>query len=153
MNKTLTTWLLGGALAASLSWNVQHARGSTDPAPACGEDMICGGLDPTELGLDQTQMGKLEELCGRSCGAADRLERRANELQRELLGSLAEPAIDEPAARALVAEIAELRRQSLEKCVAGILEVRSLLTPDQLATLLARCELRGSTCSPETSCK
>jgi len=144
--KTITNWLLGGALAASLTWNWKlYDRGDEPPAPASQE-----GCEPTSCALeldraalDPEQRAALDEVCTRSCGESDRLERRADELQRELLASLATETVDRTAAAKLADEISELRRRSLASCVEGILGVRSVLSGDQVRTLLERCEQKN----------
>jgi preprotein translocase subunit SecD len=147
--KTLSSWLLGGALAASLTWNWTNLRdaGAAQAGPDCAQECelgleLAGG---SRITLSADKKAALDELCSRSCSESDRLERRADELQRELLASLSAESVDEAAADALVAEIAELRRRSLSSCVEGILGVRSVLSGAEVRALLERCE--------HTSCK
>lgn len=146
--KTITSWLLGGALAASLTWNWKlYDRGdglapassgeSCDPA-SCALELDAAPFDG--VALDPAQRAALDDLCTRSCGESDRLERRADELQRELLASLSAETVDRAAAKKLVDEVGELRRRSLASCVEGILGVRSVLSGDQVRVLLERCE-------------
>ena len=154
--RTLTNWLLAGALAASLTWNWTLARAAS-PAPEGAGDPSCSagtcpGVDAVELGLDAEQRAAMRALCQRSCAEGDRLERRADELQQELLRHLSASEVDGPAAHELVRQVAELRRESLESCVAGILEVREVLTPAQLEALLGRCVPGSTECAPG-SCK
>ena len=173
--RSLMTWLMAGALAASLTWNWKLAtRGAPDakadataasgcpssethaktcpvegsactPVSSCGDGATsgdaarCSALDAAALGLDSEQRAALAELCERSCLESDRLEARADERQRALLVRLAESDLDPAGARALIGEVAELRRRSLEACVSGIFEVRRVLTPAQLEALLAQC--------------
>jgi Spy/CpxP family protein refolding chaperone len=148
MTKTLTLWLLGGALAASLAWNARFL-GRAAPAGGRASPSGCADLDPAVLGLDQEQRAALERLCARSCVELDRLEGRADELQRELLERLSAAELAREDASALVEEIAALRRRSLETCVQGILEVRALLTPEQLRSLLEQCSAGAQGCRTE----
>jgi hypothetical protein len=145
MTRSLTTWLLGGALAASLSWNwKQLERGAVrDEAAleACG-----AGSSTAGLGLAPGQSAAFEDLCRRSCTEADALERQADELEHDLLAGLAQVEIDEPGARKLVNEIGDLRRRSLASCVDGILELRKLFTPEQVGALLDRCQRGPASC-------
>jgi len=155
--RTLTSWMLAGALAASLTWNWTQQRASaaagvaadvttdSDTESTCTSSTSCS-LGGEELGLAPEVRAALDALCARSCGESDRLERRANELQDQLLASLSAPTVDEAATTRLVAEVAELRRQSLASCVAGILGVREVLSPEQVKTLLARCEHGAASC-------
>jgi Spy/CpxP family protein refolding chaperone len=133
--KNLTSWLLGGALAASLTWNLRHA---SEREPECAT-ASCAGMDPAALGLDAKQRAALEELCGRSCSQSDRLEREADAKQRELLARLSRPELDTAALHDLVSEVAELRRRALEACVQGVVSVREVLTAEQVRVLLAQC--------------
>ena len=148
--KTFTTWLLGGALAASLTWNFDLYRRSTATAGGNGASggaasaMSCDGtscsLAGGDLGLDPELQAQLSQLCATSCGESDRLERQANELQAQLLEGLSAATVDEAATAKLVDQVSELRRRSLASCVAGILGVRKVLAPEQVRALLARCE-------------
>ncbi len=146
MNKTLTTWLLGGALAASLTWNWKHAGLASESRPEDTHSTCCSSVDSATLGLEPDQEARLASLCQRSCGESERLERRAGELQRELLARLASPDLERDSVRGLVAEIAELRRQALQACVEGILDVRSLLSPRQARELLQACARGAGSC-------
>jgi len=139
MNRSLTSWLLGGALCASLGWNWRLARADA-PAPAAA---ACTTLDAAPLALAPEQERALDALCQESCRSADRLATRADERERELLGALASGALDEAGAEARVAEVAELRRASLAACVEGILAVRAVLTPEQVGRLLQQCPPGG----------
>ncbi len=140
--KTITSWLLGGALAASLTWNWTLVR-DTPTREDCSAEGCELGLEfigGTSFVLEPEQKAALDEMCARSCGASDRFERRADELQRELLASLSAETIDRAAAEKLVDEVGELRRRSLASCVEGILGVRAVLSGDQVRALLERCE-------------
>ena len=141
--KTISTWLLGGALAASLTWNVtltRRAEGATsgESRQSCTSEGCTLELDG--MPLDPAQKAALDQVCARSCGESDRLERRADELQHELLASLSAETVDKAAAEKLADEVSELRRRSLASCVEGILGVRSVLSGDQVRALLERCE-------------
>ncbi len=98
------------------------------------------------MGLEPELKEKLAELCASSCGESDRLERSANELQRELLAGLSADQVDEAATSKLVDEVSELRRRSLASCVTGILGVRKVLSGEQVKALLARCEHGAASC-------
>jgi hypothetical protein len=144
--RTLSTWMLGGALAASLTWNATlFRRGPPSPSETRGSAESCA-LAAGELGLDAERARRLGELCARSCGESDRLERRADELQRALLAGLSAPEVDAAATTRLVDEVSELRRRSLASCVEGILGVRELLSAEEVRAFLARCEHGGATC-------
>lgn len=145
MNRTLTSWFFAGALAASLSWNwKQYESRSTEPS--CSAEASCSDFDEAGLDLDAEQRAALEKLCRRSCDVSDRIEGRADELQRDLLASLTRPEVDGEKALRLAEEVGDLRRQALKACVEGILEVRKVLTPEQVRALLAQCEPGASSC-------
>lgn len=143
MMHTISSWLLGGALAASLTWNWRLA-GQDGAQPDCASAPDCAAesctLELDGLPLDPAQKAALDQVCARSCGESDRLERRADELQRELLASLSAETVDRAAAGKLVDEVSELRRRSLASCVEGILGVRSVLGGEEVRALLERCE-------------
>jgi hypothetical protein len=148
MNYSLPTWLLGGALVASLSWNWrQHARQALVPNPPCSTSQeCCTSFNTAAIGLEEKQSAELAELCRRSCGESDRLEVMANELQQELLARLAQPEVDRSELRRLVTEVSALRERSLAACVEGILAVREVLTPEQVSTLLESCQGGSNGC-------
>ena len=137
---TLSSWTLAGALAASLAWNWAQQRNAPPAAEAAGG--ACS-LDSATLGLEPELARQLSELCSSSCGESDRLEKRADELQRELLASLSAPEVDRAEAARLVGEVGELRRRSLEACVEGVLGVRELVGPERVRALLASCQPGG----------
>ena len=152
MMRSLTTWLLGGALAASLSLNLRpraaHEVAPAPAAPGCAA-ASCGALDAEGLGLAPEQRAALAPLCERFCGESERLERRAGELQAELLLSLSAREVDEPAVRRLAGEIADLRRRALEQCLDGVLAVRAVLTPEQVRALCTACPVEDPGCAVE----
>jgi hypothetical protein len=157
--------LLAGALAASLAWNGWSALRTRDAvacppcevassacaaSPACagpaartGGSTACGSADLERLGLDATQRAALERISSSACAGADRLEREADGLERELFAELAADAIDAGRVRTLVADVAALRRRSLESCVEGIVELRRTLSRAQVEALLACCAPAG----------
>jgi hypothetical protein len=137
--RSISTWLLGGALAASLSWNWRLARDEGPATADCAASESCT-LDLACAELAPEQEARLAAICARSCGESDQLERRADELQAELLGGLSATEIDRTATAKLIGEVAELRRQSLAACVEGILGVREVLSPAEVRALLERCE-------------
>jgi len=147
--KTISSWLLGGALAASLTWNwkLHTERPMAASGESCAES-CAAGLDLGSV-ADPEKKEALEAVCKRSCGESDRLEQQAEELQRELVASLSADTVDRAAVGNLVAQIGELRRRSLESCVEGILGVRSVLSGEEARALLEHCKEKGcSTPSP-----
>jgi uncharacterized membrane protein len=147
--RTVSTWLLGGALLASLSWNWTQHRAAR-AAPDDGATPACCSLELGDGAMAPEQRARLATICARSCGESDRLEQRADELQRELLSGLSAPAIDRDAVTRLIDEVSELRRRSLASCVEGILGVREVLSPDEVRTLLENCA-HGTACRTPSS--
>jgi len=144
--KFLWSWILGGALIASLTWNwtlYQRAQAAL-PAATAEMDAACCSVDPAGVGLDENQQKTLGALCATSCGESDRLERQADELQRALIASLSRETVDPAATEKLVGEVSELRRRSLAACVQGILGVRALLAPAQMKELIQTCDPGGA---------
>lgn len=64
-------------------------------------------------------------------------------IERELFERLAAEELDTERLRALVAEVAALRRRSLEACVDGIVELRRTLSRAQVEVLVAGCSGAG----------
>ena len=142
--KTLSSWLLGGALAASLTWNWTLIREPS--ATASGSTPRSCSLGATDPELAPDARRRLAELCATSCREADRLEQRADELQAELLAGLTAPEVDEKATAALVEEVSELRHRSLASCVRGVLGVREVLSGEEVRALLESCENGPADC-------
>ena len=57
---------------------------------------------------------------------------------------LADGELEEAQALAIAGAVGELRKRSLATCVRGILEVRKVLTPAQVASLVSQCAANGS---------
>jgi hypothetical protein len=145
--RTLTLWLLGGALLASLTWNLKLVRERQAPVvPAahaalegCDLSSMCSADDPERC-------AKLADLCARACGESDRLEDRAAALQVELLSVLSAAEVDTAEAERLVDAIALSRRQALAACVTGVLDVRDVVPREQVRVLLERCKTEAEDC-------
>jgi len=135
-SSALVAWALGGALAASLSWNWTQYREAETHLECALPSSVCGLVAPD---LDPECQSSLSAVCASSCTEADRLGAEADALQERLLASLAAPEVDPQAAEALAERIGDLRRRSLEACVRGILEVRRVLSPDEVQALLSCC--------------
>ena len=142
MNTTISTWMLAGALAVSLAWN---ARGLFS-TPAVSAMPVCIGAPALDqLDLSAEQQSALEAWQKNSCEPSCRIDRdvetKLGELHAALSGGTATPE----SLRALAAEISRMRARSLEVCVDSILEVRRVLTRDQLGALMQCCD--SSACS------
>lgn len=145
MKSAWTIWLLAGALAASLHWNLRQARPADDgqhaaPAAATAASAPSCTIALEDLDLSAEQTRRLDELCGSACeGASDdtaSAESKLDELRQALSSARPEKArLD-----ALVREICALRERSLTTCVDSILAVRAILDADQLEKLEASCQ-------------
>ena len=69
----------------------------------------------------------------------DDLSKEARLSCAALFEALADPAAGEKELRARAKELGELRTRELERCVDTILEVREVLTEQQVEALLERC--------------
>jgi Spy/CpxP family protein refolding chaperone len=140
MTNTITAWLLGGALAASLAWNFR-----TRPAPAsdgcssCSASAMDCSAAIEALDLDPVQRGALERWSSTACKKSAQCDSLAGELAREMFTLLSARDVDPERARSLADEIGRLRAQSLRECVDSMLEVRRVLSPEQVDQLLGRC--------------
>ena len=158
MKTAWTTWLLGGALLASLQWNLRTAAGSLGKgqpdSPACGQvasgsceaEPVAGGceLDVTTLGLTSGQTDRLEEVCREKCDLADEYESAAQANLVLLRDALLDGESDPDRLRELAAQISEQRERSLAAMVDSLIELREVLEEPQLdAVIRACCRVEG----------
>ena len=128
--KTLVIWLLSGALAASLQWNLRGIATKEDH----GRE-----LDPAALGLSDEQASALDRLCRTECAKADELEKAAEAKLAELRRALAAPELDASELQARVREVSDLRARALAASVDSIVRVRAILDAGQVEKLLESC--------------
>jgi hypothetical protein len=140
--RSLSNWLLAGALLASLTWNWRLAE--RGPAPQCAPDSC--SLDTVSVELTPEQRAELQRLCARSCDESERLTREADALQAELIASLGAEMVAPDEITRQVAAVSELRKRSLESCVQGILGIRSVLAPSEVRRLVECCERGAGRC-------
>jgi Spy/CpxP family protein refolding chaperone len=138
MTNAILTWLLAGALAASLAWNLKTL--SRTDAPACGAcasnpESCAAALDALDLTPEQRRA--LQDWSRRGCGGTE--EVAATKASHELFTLLAAPDVDPERVRALATEVGRLRSASLRTCVDSVLEVRRVLSPVQTQRLLSTC--------------
>jgi hypothetical protein len=145
MNTSMTTWMLGGALVASLAWNAVHWSGARNApsAPTAASAGCAMSLDVGRLALDDTQRDALRRWSAELCGPACELDAAAEASWQTWIATLRDPKADPQQLRRLAAEVSRARARSLEACVDSILAVRGVLEPAQLASLMECC---GSTC-------
>src|SRR5687767_6118725 len=122
MNQPWTSWLLAGALGASLAWNL-HGRGTHPPEPV----QTCSALELDELELSDEQRRELERWLASSCAESCSAEGDATARLRELCAALRDPEIAPEELRSLAAEVGRLRAAALAACVESILGVREVL--------------------------
>lgn len=138
MRTTWTTWLLTGALVASLQWNVRSWWRSAGARDAPTSAARCE-IDSAALGLTDEQVRVLGRLCREPCAAAEALEGQAEDKLRELRTHLSRTDVDVETLRGLVREASQLRARSLDTFVDSILDVREVLDGEQLEALLKAC--------------
>lgn len=135
--KTVLSWILGGALAASLAvhgwcWS----RSCCSPmaclsAPAAGPAACLDGLE-----LTPEQRARIAA-CESQCCAVEESEAQIRDAQVRLETALRATPVDAQLVRTLARELGERRAKMLADCVESILLVRGILTPEQAATLEA----------------
>ena len=139
MNPRLWNWILAGALAGSMTLLARGwTRAPGEPAASgCGPQGC--SLDLAGLELTAEQREQLSVLCPPEACAADLVSEEARVSCAALFGALADPAADAADLRERARALGELRTRELERCVETILEVRKVLTDEQLQALLERC--------------
>ena len=159
MKTDLMHWILGGALAASLAVHLQPPAPAADaPTPPVEELVPDGtfGCDPASCGLpegascfetfsanlDPARVDVLSKACAESCAATAEAEGRVEELFVQLVDELASEEADPQRLHSLVARIGEQRGVALRSCVDTLLEVRSVLTAEELEALVKACPSR-----------
>jgi len=140
MNTPIVSWLMGGALIASLGWNALQCR--RDRAPAnTDERASCAAAAARlgDLGLAGAQREALHASLTRCDTESARLDTQARALAAKLQALLVAPAADADAIRAAAKELGAVRAEAVVHCVESSLELRPLLQPDQLKRLLDAC--------------
>jgi hypothetical protein len=134
MNARLLSFSLAGALLASAAVNLRLLR-----PPACA---LCTAPSAADLqscieclALTAEQQTALLKECSSCCGDSSDVEQRIAALRTELRAALRAAPIDADAVRALGQKLAALRGEAIVAGVEAALRVRSLLTPEQVATL------------------
>ncbi len=140
MNTSMGTWLLGGALLASMGWNAAVLRRPPASAPACGTSSCAAAAAKLgDLGLSDAQRQELTALLRECDEQSARGEARAAELSRELRALLRDANAGEASIRARAQELAALRAGAIERCIDSSLKLRRLLEPAQVGRLLDVC--------------
>jgi len=138
MNHSITTWMLAGALVASLAWNAKslYAARSAAVVPSCSEVPDLSALD---LSAEQTRA--LETWRANSCAPSCSMDGEAEAKLAELRSLLRDPSATPERLHELGAEVSRLRAHALEACVDSIVAVRRVLTREQLASLMQCCRV------------
>ena len=145
MNTSITTWMLAGALAASLLWNAKGLLAGEGQGVGALAPAICAAaIDLDRLDLSAEQRSALENWSKTACAPACDVSGEAQTKWDELSRALRDPTVNAERLRALSAEVSSARQRSLDSCVASILEVRRVLSPQQLGELMQCC---GTNCS------
>ena len=146
MKPTLLTWLLGGALAASLALHALcWSRSCNSPLRCVLPDGPDAGPNNGAVscldGLDLTpeQQQQIASCCGERCAGAAATERVLEVATARLQEALAAEAPDAAAVRALAEEVGALRMRIVTECAESILLLRGILTPEQRARLQQCC--------------
>ncbi len=137
MNQPWTSWMLAGALAASLAWNFRRDDPPVPPA-------TCATSDFSSLDLSDEQRRELERWFATSCDESCRAEAAATAKLDELQAALRDPALEPDQLRSMAAEVSRLRTDALAACVESIVGVRRVLSREQLEQLLDRCCSEGA---------
>lgn len=148
MNTSIGTWMLAGALAASLCWNVKGVLCCEEVSPAAAAaasaSTCAASIDLDRLELSAEQRATLERWTANACAPACAIDLTAEQKLEELQRALRDPTISGESLHALAAEVSRARADSLDACVDSILEVRRVLSTQQLQQLMECC---GTTCS------
>ncbi len=142
MQQGLISWLLAGALAASLAWNFRpkHSDGPTGTCGMCTASTAgcVAALDTLDLTPEQRRA--LDAWSRTACGGSSSADRASC----ELFDSLSVKEFDPERVRALAAEAGKQRAEALRACAESVIEVRRVLTPEQAEKLIGAC------CAPRT---
>lgn len=142
MNTSIGTWVLAGALAASLFWNAKTLLATDAPADPAPAGPICApAIDLDRLQLNGEQRAALEHWSENACAPACAVGSEADAKWEELSTALRDPKLGAERLRSMATEVSDARARSLEAYVASILEVRRVLSPQQLDELLNCCAL------------
>ncbi len=158
MKTSLTIALLAGALAASAGLNAYQAvrLRTTESAAIYGMTRAaasapCGSCATGTAGVTQPACRLAEQLgltaaqrerivgCGAGrCGREEEQRERLAQRSAELQAALNCEVLDGPRVQALVDEVAALRTAEWKACIDCVVQVRSVLTREQVVRLVAQ---------------
>ncbi|MGD8451451.1 MAG: periplasmic heavy metal sensor [Phycisphaerae bacterium] len=147
MKTTLVICVLVGAFTASAGLNVYHAAQPVPVPAVC--DQPCGRMAGGEgvcpltqaVGLTEAQRERLNGCCRGTCARQRSAVRdRLRQLMTELQDALNANPIDLEQVDSLTEKIAAARAQEWQERIRCVLQVRELLTPEQVQQLMAAVE-------------
>ncbi|MFG0316904.1 MAG: hypothetical protein ACF8XB_06505 [Planctomycetota bacterium JB042] len=144
MSFPLSSWILLGALAASLLFP-PFPRPTADGGAAGAAAGTCAPAEACVAWDDLTddEASRLRTICESACAPSD----ETAALIDRLADALGADVVDEDDVRALAGRLGERRRETTVRAVLSLIEVRSVLGPDEVAALL-RCATAGPSCTP-----
>jgi len=140
MSGSTTPWLLAGALAASLGWNLLQLRDAPAPAAAphdsgCLDAARRAGID-LGSGERRARLEGLLRQCEERCSGD---ESRASAIQAALFAAIRAEPFDAAAVRARAAELAQLRSDAVARAADAMVELRGELGAEPFVRLLDTC--------------
>jgi len=145
MNRSFpVNWLLVGALLASLAIHAGlQPRAITRRAPATdgAESSCCVDL----VDFTKETGARLLEVCRVCCPQRDELAAAEERAFASLEEELAKDVVDADAVGRLAEELGDLRRESTVSGVKSLLDLREIVTADELLSLL-RCATSNADC-------
>lgn len=135
MKLQLLICLAGGALIAGLRPEPQQqscCRSTEVARTSCA-------VDTETLGLSSEQLEVLERLCRTECLQVDQLEAQSRAALDRFYTRLADAEARPDELHALAIEVSEVRARALTALVDAIVEVRTVLEPEQLERLVSGC--------------
>jgi len=141
MNPRTVNWLLGGALAASLTLHCLCWTDSRSDAGGClaGNTSQQPSVALSTLALTPDQRELLLEQCSPCCAERDQIRREREETLDKLSLAVSKPRIDPMEIAGLARKLGELRERGVMADARAVEMVRSVLRPDQLRMLSQCC--------------
>jgi Spy/CpxP family protein refolding chaperone len=145
--------IIGAVLSASLAFSQPPGGGWQDSEVR--KERMASRMQAMEerLGLSDAQKELLAAHRANQREAATELRTRLQETRKALKAELTEPELDSAKIDLLQGELKSLHAQKADHRLAGVLEVREILTPDQFSELMAlkgkhKRHMKGN-CNPD----
>lgn len=158
MNRpSIATWVLLGALLASISIHAGVIPRPCAPVPSAqtarpaetaateGGSSCCEGI----VELSPEVADRVLEYCRGCCPRRDEFGAREERAIASLELELRRDVVDVEAVERLADQLGELRRDSTVTSVKSLIELRRLLTADEMSALL-RCATSAEECASKT---